>query len=95
MPLEGPMKGVILTPDIAKIFHPTPDIKAKKCPTPTLVIILDDNDDDSGRPLIWNWLKYSNYTKLTLDTVIFRSTPETVKYLTTTLDTDPPFQGPY
>ncbi len=24
------MKGVIPTPDIAKIFHPTPDIKAKK-----------------------------------------------------------------
>ncbi len=32
------MKGVILTPDIAKIFHPTPDIQAKKCPTPTLKI---------------------------------------------------------
>ncbi len=39
----GPMKGVIPTPDIAKIFHPTPDIKAKKMPdtrhskfTPTL-----------------------------------------------------------
>ena len=34
----GPMKGVIPTPDIAKIFHPTPDIKAKKCLTPTLKI---------------------------------------------------------
>ena len=30
------MKGVILTPDIAKIFHPTPDIKGKKCPTPDI-----------------------------------------------------------
>ena len=30
------MKGVIPKPDIAKIFYPTPDIKAKKCPTPTL-----------------------------------------------------------
>ncbi len=28
------MKGVIATPDIAKIFHPTPDIEGKKCPTP-------------------------------------------------------------
>ncbi len=36
----------------------------------------------------------SNYIKSTLDTVIFKSTPETVKYLTSTLDTDPPFQGP-
>ncbi len=26
------MKGVIPTPDIAKIFHPTPDIQAKKMP---------------------------------------------------------------
>ena len=32
----GAMKGVIPTLDIAKIFHPTPDIKAKKCPRPTL-----------------------------------------------------------
>ncbi len=29
----GPMKRVILTPDIGKIFHPTPDIEGKKCPT--------------------------------------------------------------
>ncbi len=36
----------------------------------------------------------SNYTKLTLDTVIFKSTPDTVKYLTWTLDTDHPFKGP-
>ncbi len=28
------MKGVIPTPDIAKIFHPTPDINDKKCLTP-------------------------------------------------------------
>ncbi len=28
--LVGPMKGVIPTPNIAKIFHPTPDIQAKK-----------------------------------------------------------------
>ena len=40
--------------------------------------------------LMWNWLKCSNYTKSTLDIVIFKSTPETVKYLTSTLDTDPP-----
>ncbi len=44
--------------------------------------------------LMWNWLKYSNSTKSTLDTVIFKSTPETVKYMTSTLDTDPPFKGP-
>ncbi len=30
------VKWVIPTPDIAKIFHPTSYIKAKKCPTPTL-----------------------------------------------------------
>ncbi len=54
----GPMKGVIPTPDIANIFHPTPDIKS------------------------------------TLDTMFFKSTHETVKYLTSTLDTDPPFKGP-
>ena len=29
----GPLNGVILTPDIAKIFHPTPDIRGKICPT--------------------------------------------------------------
>ena len=32
------MKGVIPTPDIAKIFHPTPDIEAKKFPTLRLKI---------------------------------------------------------
>ena len=35
----------------------------------------------------------SDYTKLTLNTVIFKSTSDTVKYLTPTLDTDPPFKG--
>ncbi len=30
------MKGVILTPDVAKIFHPTPDIEGKKCQTPDI-----------------------------------------------------------
>ncbi len=25
-----------MTPDNAKIFHPTPDIKGKKCPTPDI-----------------------------------------------------------
>ena len=30
------MKGVILTPDIAKIFHPTADVKAKKANTQNL-----------------------------------------------------------
>ena len=28
------MKGIILTPDIAKIFHPTPDNEGKKCLIP-------------------------------------------------------------
>ena len=37
----------------------------------------------------------SNYTKSTLDTVIFKSTSDTVKYLSSALDTDPPFKGPY
>ena len=83
----GPMKGVIRTPDIAKIFHPTPDIKAKKCPTPTLKIHPDTRHPPSKR---WKDTKYSSYTKSTLDTVIFKSTPETVKYLISTLDTDPP-----
>ena len=41
-------------------------------------------------------MKYSDYTKSTLNTVIFKSTPETVKYMTSTLDTNPlPFQVPY
>ena len=39
-------------------------------------------------------MKYSNYTKSTLYTVIFKSTPETIKKFTSTLDTDPPFKGP-
>ncbi len=30
----GPVNGVILTPDIAKIFHPTPEIKGQKHSTP-------------------------------------------------------------
>ncbi len=30
------MKGVIPTPDIAKCFHPIPDIDCKKCPTPDI-----------------------------------------------------------
>ena len=34
--LSGPMKGVIPTPYIAKIFHPTPDIEGKKCLTPDI-----------------------------------------------------------
>ncbi len=38
--------------------------------------------------------KYNNYTKLTLNIVIFKSTPETVKHFTSTLDTDPPFKDP-
>ncbi len=45
----GPMKGVILTPDIVKIFHPTPDIQAKKCPTPTLKIHPDTRHPSSKR----------------------------------------------
>ena len=82
------MKGVIPTPDIAKIFHPTPDIKAKNARhrhskfIPTLATHLPKDGE------------IPNYTKSTLDTVIFKSTPETVKYLTSTLDTDPPFKGP-
>ncbi len=72
------MKGVIPTPDVAKIFHPTPDIEGKKCPTPDTQL----------------HERKSNYTKSTLDTVFFKSTPGTVKYLISTLDTDPPFQGP-
>ncbi len=30
------LKGVIPTPDIAKIFHLTPDIEGEKCPTPDI-----------------------------------------------------------
>ena len=45
----GPMKGVIPTPDIVKIFHLTPDIQAKKCPTPTLKIHPDTRHPPSKR----------------------------------------------
>ncbi len=43
------MKGVIPTPDIDKIFHPTPDIEAKKCPTLTLKIHPDTRHPPSKR----------------------------------------------
>ena len=42
--------------------------------------------------LFWYDWNNNNYTKSTLDTVIFKSTPETVKYLTSTLT--PPFKDP-
>ncbi len=77
------MKGVIPTPDIAKIFHPTPNIQAKKCPTPT-----------QNSHFSFDVKLTEIYYFYQLDTVIFKSTPETVKYLTSTLDTDPPFKGP-
>ena len=86
------MKGVIPTLDNAKIFHPTPDIKAKKCPTPTFKFHPGTRHPPSKRRK--KIQKYSNYTKSTLDIVILKSTPETVKYLTSTLDTDPTFKGP-
>ena len=59
------MKGVIPAPDIAKIFHLTPDIEV-----------------------------IPSYTKLTLDTMFFKLTPRTVKYLISILDTNLPLQGP-
>ena len=72
------MKGVIPTPDIAKIFHPTPDIEGKKCPV-----------------AVHLGVKMAYYTKSTLDIVFFKSTSGAVKYLISTLDTDPPpFKGP-
>ncbi len=77
------MKGVIQTPDIAKIFHPPPDIEGKKMPDtrhsklpPTL-----DTQDRVNIP--------SRHS-----TLFFKSTSGTLKYLISTLDTDPPFKGP-
>ncbi len=51
----GPMKEVILTPDIAKIFHPTPDIEAKKCLKPTLKIHPNTRQPPSKR---WKMFSY-------------------------------------
>ena len=75
------MKGVIPTPDIAKMFHPTLDIKAKKCPTPTFKIHPDTRHPPSKRQ--------KKYKKK-----LFRIYYIIIKYLTSTLDTDPPFKGP-
>ena len=74
------MKGVILTPNIAKFFHPAADIEGKKCLTPNI---------QKNMFLYPNTRHSSNYTKSTLDTVFFQSTPETVKYFILTLDTYP------
>ncbi len=52
------MKGVIPTPVIAKIFHPTPDIQAKKCPTPTLKIPPDTRHPPSKR-----WKNAKNFSE--------------------------------
>ncbi len=79
------MKGVIPTPDIAKIFHPTPDIEGKNARHPTFKIY-----PDTRHPLSHG----TSNTRLTLDTVFFKSTSGTVKYLISTLDNDPPFKGP-
>ena len=79
------MKGIIQTPDIAKVIHPTLDIEGKKCPTPDI-----QNLPRHPTSKTVNMVKQlSNYTKSTLDTVIFKWTPETTKYLTSTSDTDP------
>ncbi len=64
---EGPMKGVIQTPDIAKIFHPTPDIRGKKCPTLKIPLTLDTDLQKNG---VW-WLVIIHE----VDTVFFKLTP--------------------
>ncbi len=85
-PGQGPMAH---DPTLPKIFHPTPDIEEKNARhlhskfTPTLDTYLPKEwkcKQLYTSVLIWNWLKYSNYTKSTLDTV---------KYLILTLDTEP------
>ncbi len=66
MEIIGPFKGIILTPDIAKMFQPTPDIQGKICPT-------SDTQNSARHPTP----NFQKCTKSTLDTVIFKSTSDT------------------
>ncbi len=58
------MKGVIPTPDIAKIFHPTPDIEGKKDRHPTFKIYPDTRHPTSKRRNSGEEIRHITFTLL-------------------------------
>ena len=84
------MKGVIPTPDIAKIFHPTPDIEGKKCQTAD---IFTTKTTKFFFKYVWNIPQHCSMKEslYQVDTWHgdFNSPSDTEKYLTFTPNTDP------
>ncbi len=92
----GPMKGVILTPNIAKMFHTTLNIEGKKCLTPEIQTLPRHstlNFKSMSRKCHKN-VHFCLDVKLMKYRVVMPSRhstlwfSDTIKYLNSTLDTD-------